>query len=203
MDIPTLTTQLVPFLAPFLPYLLKMGERAAEEAGERLGAVAWEKAKALWGKLRPKVEAKPAAQEATRDLAAAPQDDDAQAALRLQLKKLLQEDEALAAEIARLWGEAQAAGATVTAAGNRSVAIGGNVSGSVIVTGYKNKIEYGDMLSAYSPLPGLLTPPPARKYVCPQPECSYTRRLQKAGGQPGACPHHGLPLIPAEQKARP
>jgi len=62
-------------------------------------------------------------------------------ALRVQIRKILQEDETLAAEIARLWGEAQASGVTVTAAGNRSVAIGGNVSGSVIVTGDKNKIE--------------------------------------------------------------
>ena len=58
----------VAFLAPFLPYLLKVGENAAEEAGKKLGQQAgggaWEKAKALWAKLRPKAEAKDAAQEA-------------------------------------------------------------------------------------------------------------------------------------------
>ncbi len=124
-DISQLTSQLAQFLAPFLPYLLKMGEKAAEEAGKKLGAEAWERAKALWGRLRPKVESKPAAREAVEDAAAAPQDEDALAALRLQLKKLLAEDPALATEIARLWGEAQAAGVTVAASGDRSVAIGG------------------------------------------------------------------------------
>jgi hypothetical protein len=43
-----LTDNTVAFLAPFLPYLLKAGEKAAEEAGRRLGAAAWEQAQALW-----------------------------------------------------------------------------------------------------------------------------------------------------------
>ncbi len=141
MDIQTLAQQVTPFLAPFLPYLLKAGEKAAEEAGKKFGADAWERAKALWTKLRPKVEAKPTAHEAVQDVAAAPDDPDTQAALRLQLKKLLAEDEALAAEVARLWEAAKAAGVTVTAAGKRSVAIGGSVSGSTIITGDRNKVE--------------------------------------------------------------
>lgn len=94
--------QLTSFLAPFLPYLLKIGEQAAEETGKKLGAEAWEKAKALWGKLRPKVQASPAAQEAVQDAAANPDNPDAQAALRLQLKKLLQADPSLAEEVAHL-----------------------------------------------------------------------------------------------------
>lgn len=102
MDVATVTKEVVVFLAPFLPYLLKAGEKAAEEAGKKLGGDAWEQAKALWDKLRPKVEAKPAAQEAVQDAVAAPDDPDAQAALRLQLKKLLAGDETLAQEIARL-----------------------------------------------------------------------------------------------------
>ncbi len=136
-----LIQQLVAFLAPFLPHLLKLGERVAEEAGKKLGEAVWETAKALWAKLRPRVEAKPAAQEAAQEVAAQPDDPDAQAALRLQLKKLLAEDPALAEEIARLWGEAQAAGVTVVAAGERSVAIGGSVRGSVIITGDRNKVN--------------------------------------------------------------
>ena len=140
MDVQTLAQQLVSFLAPFLPYLLKAGEKAAEEAGKEMGADAWEKAKVLWAKLRSKVEAKPAAQEAAQDVATNPQDEDAQAALRLQLRKLLAEDETLAVEVARLWGEAQAAGTTVTASGDRAVAIGGDVSGSTIITGDRNQV---------------------------------------------------------------
>ena len=73
MDSQTLAQQLVGSLAPFLPYLLKAGEEAAGEAGKKFGAEAWERAKALWAKLRPQVEAKPAAQEAAQDVAANPQ----------------------------------------------------------------------------------------------------------------------------------
>jgi hypothetical protein len=140
MDITTLAKDVTLFLTPFLPYLLKAGEKAAEEAGKKLGGDAWERAKTLWGKLRPKVEAKPAAQEAVADAAAAPQDEDAQATLRLQLKKLLAEDEPLAQELARLLPQSGPAGQTVIASGDRSVAIGGDVTGSVIVTGDRNKV---------------------------------------------------------------
>ncbi len=141
MDVTTLAKDVAAFLAPFLPYLLKAGEKAAEEAGKKLGGDAWDKAKSLWGKLRPRVEAKPAAQEAIKDAAAAPQDEDAQGALRQQLKKILAEDEALAAEVARLWEEIKAAGVHVTASGSRSVAIGGDASGSVIITGDRNQVK--------------------------------------------------------------
>jgi len=137
MDIQALTQQLVAFLTPFLPYLLKAGEKAAEEAGKKLGSDAWEKAKALWSRLRGKERVVQAAQ----DLAASPDDPDAQAALRLQLKKALEADQALVAEVARLWKEVETAGVTVTASGDRSVAIGGSVSGSTIITGNRNKVE--------------------------------------------------------------
>jgi len=36
--------------------MLKASEKAAEEAGKKMGADAWEAVKALWAKLRPKVE---------------------------------------------------------------------------------------------------------------------------------------------------
>lgn len=142
MDVQALAQQLVTFLSPFLPYLLKAGEKAIEKVGEKFGEAAWEKAQALWDKLHPKIEAKPAAQEAAADVAQNPQDEDAQAALRLQLKKLLAEDTALAEEVARLLAGVDAGrGNTVIASGNRSVAIGGSVSGSTIITGDKNKLN--------------------------------------------------------------
>jgi len=94
--------QVVQLLAPFLPYLLKAGEKAAEEVVRKLGAAAWELAQALWARLRPKVEARPALKEAVADVAAHPQGEDALAALRLQLRKLLEEDPALREEVARL-----------------------------------------------------------------------------------------------------
>jgi len=142
---PQLPAQLMQLLAPFLPYLLKgvklAGQEAAKALGEKAGEQGFEQAKALWEKLHPKVEARPAALEAAQDAAAHPDDEDALAALRLQLKKLLAEDPALAQELARLLPQSGPAGQTVIASGDRSVAIGGSVSGSVIVTGDRNKIN--------------------------------------------------------------
>jgi hypothetical protein len=142
---PQLPAQLAQRLAPYLPYLLKgvklAGQEAAKALGEKAGEQGFEQAKALWEKLRPKVEARPAALEAAQDAAAHPDDEDALAALRLQLKKLLAEDQALAQELPRLLSQTRPAGQTVIASGSRSVAIGGNVSGSVIVTGDRNKIN--------------------------------------------------------------
>jgi len=141
---PQLPAQLVQLLAPYLPYLLKglklAGQEAAKALGEKAGEQGFEQAKALWEKLRPKVEARPAALEAAQDAAAHPDDEDALAALRLQLKKLLAEDPALAQEMTRLLERTRPTGRTVIASGSRSVAIGGDVTGSVIVTGDRNKV---------------------------------------------------------------
>jgi hypothetical protein len=98
MDVVALTA----FLAPFLPFLLKAGEKATEGAAEKCGVDAWERAKALWAKLRPKVEAKPAAKEAVQDVADKPDDEDSIVALRVQLKKLLEQDKSLAEELVPL-----------------------------------------------------------------------------------------------------
>jgi hypothetical protein len=140
MDEATLGGDLVVYLHPFLPYLLKVGEKAAEEAGKKLGADAWEWAKTLWGKLRPTVEAKPSIREAVEDAAAAPDDADAQAALRRQLRKLFAEDVVLAREMAQLWEEAKAGGVTIIAAGDRTIAAQ-NIQGSVVTTGNQNVVQ--------------------------------------------------------------
>lgn len=76
---------------------------------------------------------KPALDEAAKDLAKHPDDTDAEAALRYQVRKLLEEDHSLAEELRNLLAQGQKQG--VFAEGERSVAVGGNVSGSTIVTG--------------------------------------------------------------------
>jgi hypothetical protein len=95
MEITTLTA----FLSLFLPSLLKLGSKALEKATEsasgKFGEAAFAKAQAIWDKLGPKVEAKEAAKEAAIDVANNPDDQDLQAALRVQLKKLLEQDEEL------------------------------------------------------------------------------------------------------------
>lgn len=127
---------LAAFLAPFLPTLVKAGEQVVGRAADAVADEAFSYAKALWERLKPKVDAKPAAQEAAEEVAARPDDEDALAALRLQLRKLLDEDEQLVRDLAGIWAKAEAANVVqVTASGERSVAIGGDVTGSTIVTG--------------------------------------------------------------------
>jgi len=139
MDIQALAQQMASFLMPLLPYLLKIGDKAAEEVGKKIGGEAWDKAKALWDKLRRKKSVEQVAQTA----AALPDNQALREALREEIARALQEDGALREEVARLWGEAEAAGVTVTASGERSVAIGGDVSGSIIITGDRNRVERG------------------------------------------------------------
>ena len=141
MDINALASSLTTALVPLLPYLLKAGDKAAEETGKAVAGQGWEWAKSLWTKLKPKVEAKPEALVAARDVAQTPEDTDLQAVLRVQLKKLLTEDQALAEEVSSWLDQGKTAGITVTASGERSVAIGGDVNGSTIVTGDGNKVK--------------------------------------------------------------
>jgi hypothetical protein len=135
MDINALASSLTTALVPLLPYLLKAGEKAAEETGKKAVDQSLEWAKSIWTKLKPGVEAKPAALEAAQDVADAPEDEDLQATLRVQLKKLLTEDQSLAEEVSRWLEQGKAAGITVTASGDRSVAIGGDAKGNTFVTG--------------------------------------------------------------------
>jgi hypothetical protein len=93
---------IVKLLAPCLPFLLNMGGKVAEGASRKVGEDVWNKAKAIWAKLQPKVEAKEAAKEAAADVAQKPEDEDLQASLRVQLKKILEADKELAEEIAKI-----------------------------------------------------------------------------------------------------
>jgi len=90
--------QIVQFLAPFLPYLLRAGEKAAEEVGRKLGAAAWEKAQALWARLRRKKNVEQVAQTA----AALPDNPALRDALRVEIARALAEDPALQEEVRRL-----------------------------------------------------------------------------------------------------
>lgn len=97
-------TWLVNLLAPYLPFLLGLGKKAAEKGSEKLGEKGAEE---IWNKLSPRVKAKPAAMEAAEDVAKNPDDADAVAALRNQLKKILEapENATLAAEISKILEE--------------------------------------------------------------------------------------------------
>ncbi len=139
-DITALALQTTQFLAPFVPYLIKGGIEAAKSAAGKVGELSiekgWEKAQTMWNKFSSHADVKKAAEI----VAVLPDDEDAQAALRLQIKLVLKSDETLVAALEKLLaepGEKQ----TVTASGSRSVAIGGNASSNVIITGDKNKVR--------------------------------------------------------------
>jgi len=102
MDLKLLADTLTTFLAPALPALVSGGGELVKEAGEKLGKDGPEMLKALWAKLRPKVEEKPSADEAVHDVVKAPEDAAAQGALNMQLRKILEADSFLAAEIAKI-----------------------------------------------------------------------------------------------------
>ena len=134
MDVAAIATTVVAFLSP---YLVEGGKAAAKKVGEKLVAA-----------IERRFKGKSAAEEALIDVKNNPQDEDFQAALRVQLKKAMKKDEAFAAELAELLDEAKAAapatyqaavygsgalaqGPGAVAASGGSVAVGGNVSGNI------------------------------------------------------------------------
>jgi hypothetical protein len=110
MDIAVLTA----FLAPFLPSLMKLGNKAAETAAGKFGEDAWNKAKAVWEKLYPKVEAKEEAKVAVQQVVAKPESEARQAVLREELETLLKENPDLAAAIAQVMESDSPASSSVT-----------------------------------------------------------------------------------------
>jgi hypothetical protein len=125
-------------LIPLLPYLLRIGDAAADEVGRRMSAAAWEQIRALWKRLCLRRSVEPVAQA----VVASPDNPALREALREEIARALAEDDSLAQELARLLPQSGPAGQTVIASGERSVAIGGSVSGSVIVTGDRNDEEH-------------------------------------------------------------
>jgi hypothetical protein len=138
---------LVTFLTPFLPSLLNLGSKVFDGALEELGVDALCKAKSIWATLALKLTAKPAAQEAVTDLAASPDNADLQAALRVQLQKLLDQDPTLAETLTAILNEPGTNGTpgakiVERVIGNRNQVIGqnygtaiANVKGNVTIGG--------------------------------------------------------------------
>jgi hypothetical protein len=95
-------TQIAAALALILPYVLRAGKRAAEEASDVLGTDAGRMASALWEQSKGAILGNPIAKSAAEDVAADNQDEDSIAALRRQLRKLLAEDPSLREELAAI-----------------------------------------------------------------------------------------------------
>ena len=108
---------------------------AGEELAKALGQAAGEETAALIRAISRKFEGDVAAETALADFAQTPEDDDAQASLRHQLKKALQADETFLQELRELLEDESASSPgtqTVTASGERSVAVGRDVNAPII-----------------------------------------------------------------------
>lgn len=139
MDIATLAKELSSFLFPILPFLLRIGESAAEESGKSLGSDAWDKAKALWGKLLPKIQASPVATDALEKARVRVEDERVKGAFELQIEEILSQDPNWTAELAKLWHQDNVAGSLH--ANRRDVKVQGDVRDSIIIAGDHNQVR--------------------------------------------------------------
>jgi transketolase len=112
MDVIALTA----FLSPFLPFLIKFGEKSAETVGSKVGEDGWNKAKKIWEKLHPKVEAKEDAKIAAEQVAAKPDSEARKAVFQEELETLLKENPDLLEAIAQIMqeGSPAASGTQIT-----------------------------------------------------------------------------------------
>lgn len=101
MDVITLTA----LLRPCLPFLMKLGEKAAESASGKIGEDTWNTAKKIWDKLQPKIEAKEDAKIAAQQLAVKPESEARKAVFQEELETLLKENPDLADAIAKIMQE--------------------------------------------------------------------------------------------------
>jgi hypothetical protein len=97
----TITSLAASAVAALAPYLAKAGEEFAREAGK--GAL--EKIGALYDFLKKRFQANPNAKGALDDLKANPDDEDAQAALRVQIKKLMKADPTIVKTVQQMLSE--------------------------------------------------------------------------------------------------
>ena len=102
-NIVELTQKIATFLMPLLPYLLKIGDKAAEEVGKKIGGEGWERAKALWERLRCKKSVEQVAQTA----AALPNNQALREALREEIARALAEDPALCEEVTTIYSRVE------------------------------------------------------------------------------------------------
>jgi hypothetical protein len=122
-------------LAPAMPLLMPIaavaGKEVVKSTATKITDATLQRAKTLWKKLWPEVQNKSAALEAAKNLAEMPEDDDAKAAFRFQLRKIFAADDVLAHDVTNLLVNSSV---QVTASGERSVAAH-TVTDSIITTG--------------------------------------------------------------------
>lgn len=102
------------FLTPAIPYLLKGGEEVGQGMLKKMGSDVWDWTKTIWTKLLSSSKSKLTSKETISEIEKAatevvdnPTDEDAQAGLRYQIKKLLTNDSELHLEISKIVGKIQ------------------------------------------------------------------------------------------------
>ena len=140
IDIHALADLLGQILTPFLPALIggagSIGGSVLEGFGKKIGETGWQSVTRLWDKLRPQVDAHPESAHRLQEAISAPGDARSASLISGELEKLLQAmpaDELI--EIRELVSQISIQVRSVTATGDRSIAIGGDVSNSSIGTG--------------------------------------------------------------------
>ncbi|MGA2403882.1 MAG: hypothetical protein ABSG91_19605 [Syntrophobacteraceae bacterium] len=116
-------------------YLVKAGEKAAEEVGKKLPQAVCK----VWDTIMLKFRGEAAAKESIKDLVANPEDADNLASFRKELKKLLISDPTFAADLTGLIESvAGGGGETIVITGSGSVATKGGLAsgkGGIAVRG--------------------------------------------------------------------
>lgn len=121
-----ITTQLKPALPTLLGYVTGgIATGALQRAGEDL----YNHTREIWTRLHGK---RPQFDEAAEELAQNPDDADAEASFRYQLRKLLEENQGLAADLQKLL-PVQPSSTTVV--GNRNITVAGGATRSTLNTG--------------------------------------------------------------------
>ena len=144
IEIPVLVTSVWTALQPYLPIIATKG---AEEIGKTVVTEVWT---AIKNKFDHEEHTKKVIVKLLKD----PQNADVQAAFRVALQDILEEDQSFATDLGKLLEatgsdyKAQVIGNGASAQGNRSIAlgknaihIGGSVSGSNIITGNGNTVS--------------------------------------------------------------
>ena len=134
LDVTLLAKDITTLLVPAIPFLLKGGEKAFEEASKKIGGDTWELAKSTWEKLTSFSRSNGEVEKAAGEIVNNPSDQDAQAVLRFQVKKLLNDaPEELRQEIYNILNK------TENTSGKNSITIGGvHISGESSVANLGN-----------------------------------------------------------------
>ncbi len=135
MDTITAAQSITEILIHLLPYWLNQDNDTMLHMRKHLDRFSWTAIEKIWEILQDKADADIVLKSAMEDVASNPTDSDAQAALRLQIKKLLQRDPAIVSKLQPYIGNLKQI--------LYSIEVGGDVTHSNLIAGNHNVIQDG------------------------------------------------------------